>query len=191
MELYSTKAHNQANSKLIGDEPVWIFGYGSLIYKVDFPFIECRTGYIKGWERKFWMQSQDHRGTPEKPGRVLTIHQVNDAECFGMAYLIDPVVLKDIDHREQNGYLRQSLDVFTHCGEKLNAITYIGDPDAPVYQPESNNQKLAEQIYKSIGPSGPNTDYLFNMADALRQYNENDSHIFDIEQHVKDIQALK
>jgi cation transport regulator ChaC len=184
MKLYSTKAHNQANSDITGDKPVWIFGYGSLIHKVDFPYLDRKEGHIHGWQRRFWMASQDHRGTPEKPGRVLTIHKVENEPCFGVAYLIEPEVLSDIDHREQNGYLRQNLDVTTQNGESLKAITYIGDPDAPVYQIENNNQKLAEQILKSTGPSGPNRDYLFHLADALRKHNENDAHIFDIEARV-------
>lgn len=185
MELYSTKDINQKRSAELGEGPVWVFGYGSLIYKVDFPFIAKKTGYITGWQRRFWMASQDHRGTPRQPGRVLTIHPVAHARCFGVAYLIEPEILVPLDHREQNGYLRENIQFTSASGEAISAITYVGDPKAPVYQKEDHHQVIADIIVNSTGPSGPNRDYLFDMAQALRDFDEVDEYIFEIEKDVR------
>lgn len=98
----------------------WIFGYGSLIYKPP-PHTDLRVpGYIHHYVRRFWQSSNDHRGTPERPGRVVTLitHDFWQAlvppdvhaagRTWGVAYRIRPDkvdAVKDyLDLREQNGY---------------------------------------------------------------------------------------
>ena len=64
----ATIAINQRMNKFDGHAQVWLFGYGSLIYKADFPYIERRPASIEGWTRRFWQGSHEHRGTPMAPG---------------------------------------------------------------------------------------------------------------------------
>ena len=86
----------------------WVFGYGSLIWRPDFEYMERLPASLRGWERRFWQASPDHRGTPEAPGRVVTLVPVSGAVCEGMAYRIAGAVWAPIraalDHREKAGY---------------------------------------------------------------------------------------
>ena len=52
---------------------MWLFAYGSLIFRPGFAYIERRVAWMHGYARRFWQWSPDHRGTPEAPGLVLLV----------------------------------------------------------------------------------------------------------------------
>lgn len=181
---HDTIAINQRMDKFDGHHSVWLFGYGSLIYKADFPFIERRPASIANWTRRFWQGSHDHRGTPEAPGRVVTLVAEAGATCDGMAYLITPQVFAHLDHREKNGYLRLPIDITFDDATGAEGLVYIATDDNAAFLGPASERDIASHIAASSGPSGANREYLIELAHALRAMGKTDPHVFAIEDYL-------
>jgi len=179
-------------------EEIWLFGYGSLIYKVDFPFIEKAPASIIGWQRRFWQGSDDHRGTPQQPGRVVTLIQSALDECSGMAYKVTQDVFEHLDHREKNGYLRYEVDIYfkglkhdtIKNTEYKKGLVYIASEDNAAFLGDASDHEIAQQIHRCSGPSGQNRDYVFQLAEALKTLGDNDEHVVSIDRILKQLNRL-
>ncbi|MBV1879722.1 MAG: gamma-glutamylcyclotransferase [Pseudomonadales bacterium] len=138
-----------ASQKTSQQQSVWIFGYGSLIWRTDFDFMLQQPAYIKGWGRKFWQGSTDHRGTPTAPGRVLTLEKTQGI-CCGMAYKLpmesQNTILQSLDYREKDGYKRLELDL------------YFFDQVAPVFNQIVPDSRNTDQRQKNSQKHNQNTE---------------------------------
>lgn len=90
-----------------------------------------------------------------------------------------------LDQREKNGYLR----VFTELHwldepEQTQGLMYLASADNEAYLGPDTDAVIAVHIAGSEGPSGPNSDYLLQLAQALRDMDEQDKHVFAIEQQL-------
>jgi cation transport regulator ChaC len=164
---------------------LWIFGYGSLLWKQDFPFAEARSAWVLGWERRFWQSSTDHRGEPGNPGRVVTLVRSPSAVCHGIAFRLrteeETAVLDHLDHREQGGYVRQDVDVRLTGAERVPAILYRADEANPQFIGPATMASIAEQVRRARGPSGSNAEYVRRLAASLRELGAVDPHVFELE----------
>lgn len=176
-----------------GDGDLWIFGYGSLVWRPAFEFEEQRPGWIWGWARRFWQGSTDHRGTPQAPGRVVTVVPQPGARCWGVAYRVGPrvarTVLARLDHREKGGYRREHVAVELDDGRHVgSALMYLATPDNENYVGPAPLEEIAAQVRRCHGPSGPNTEYVLRLADALQRIGatpQQDEHVFELAQRVR------
>lgn len=182
----NTIAENRRR-KLDPTRNVWLFGYGSLVFKVGFPYLERRAATIDGWARRFWQGSHDHRGTPEAPGRVVTLVRREGAVCAGVAYLVSPEVFEGLDVREKNGYLRVSEVIRFADGSHAQALMYVATEQNEAFLGPASAQAIARHIAAARGPSGCNSEYVMSLARALRQLGAVDEHVAAIERHLQEI----
>lgn len=162
---------------------MWIFGYGSLIFRPDLPYRERRTAWLRGFSRRFWQGSPDHRGTAEAPGRVVTLVAEEGARCLGVAFDVAPSVAEDVllglDHREKAGYRRQTAPLEDRDGRLAipDALFYVAEAGNPDWVGEAPLEEIARVVAGSVGPSGLNRDYVWSLRDALRALGEPDPHV--------------
>jgi len=161
-------------------------------------YLQATPARIHGYERRFWQGSHDHRGTPDEPGRVVTLIANEGAVCDGMAYLLDENTVAEIfeklDYREKNGYERiqvtMQLATFQqNPGRDVDGLAYIATHENPAFLGAAPLEDIAQQINECVGPSGKNADYLFELAAALRALDVCDPHVFELESLVNSMAA--
>ncbi len=146
----------------------WIFGYGSLMWRPDFPYAESARARLHGYHRAFCISSTHHRGSATRPGLVLGLDR--GGACEGVAYRVPApaaaTVLAYLRKRELiSGVYREAhVPVALHdsAHRTVPALAYIVERCHPSY---TGVQSLAEQahlIRGARGVSGNNLDYLLS-----------------------------
>ena len=165
----------------------WIFGYGSLVWRPDIPFVDSRPAVLEGWSRRFWQGSTDHRGVPGAPGRVVTLVEDAAEACWGRAFLVAAddrdAVMGTLDYREKGGYTLAEVSLIFPAANSsaTEGLVYVATPGNPNYLGPAPMDEIAAQVRVSHGPSGANVEYVLRLAEALREIGADDPHVFELE----------
>jgi cation transport protein ChaC len=160
-------------AKSMSATDIWIFGYGSLVWRPGFDSDHQEIARLPDYARSFCMWSVHYRGTHENKGLVLALDYQIGIHCDGVAFRVNaesaPAVLKYLRAREliSAAYLEVQRDIELQSGEVVNAYTYVIDPGHEQYAAGLALDAQADIIARAVGDAGPNTEYLFNVASHL------------------------
>lgn len=174
-------------------KPVWIFGYGSLIWKPGFDYAERKRALLTGYRRRFCMTSVHYRGTPEVPGLVLALDRDPAGSCEGVAYRLAEAncdaALAYLRERElvSYAYHEMVLPLRLEDGASVEAIAYVVNRDHAQYSGVLDLADQARIIARAVGPMGSNLDYLDQTVASLEALEIADDELSALRALVSDI----
>jgi cation transport protein ChaC len=157
---------------------LWVFGYGSLMWRPGFPFLERRHARLNGYHRSLCVYSHVHRGTPERPGLVLGLDR--GGSCHGVAFRVPAgeaeATLHYLREREQATavYRERHLPVELEARRVVVAVAYVVDRRHRQYAGRLPDSELLRHVRQGIGVSGRNPDYVRSTHEHLVQMGVND-----------------
>jgi cation transport protein ChaC len=145
---------------------LWIFGYGSLMWRPDFAYEEAVHARVDGWRRGFFIYSTHHRGSHAKPGLVLALDR--GGSCEGIAFRVAGAqaarTLAYLRAREQVSgvYIECALNasLLDGSGRLVRAVTFVAERRHPSYAGRLCLKEQAHLIRAAAGISGANYHYL-------------------------------
>jgi cation transport protein ChaC len=166
-------------------EDLWVFGYGSLMWRPDFPFVERLEARLLGAHRALCVYSFVHRGTPERPGLVLGLD--HGGACRGIAYRVAAAArgatVAYLRAREQaTSVYRECLRPITLACEpprRVSALCYLVDRGHVQYAGRLSLERQLHLVRQGHGRSGANRDYVVETVRSLEQlgYRETELHL--------------
>ena len=149
----------------------WVFGYGSLMWRPGFAYLDRQGATLHGRRRAFCIYSVHHRGTYERPGLVLGL--ARGGAVRGAAYRIAAAdwdgVYAYLREREQptETYVEARVHVRLADGRRVEALTFLSDQSHPQWAGVLSLERQAELITGAVGLSGRNEDYLSDLVSHL------------------------
>jgi glutathione-specific gamma-glutamylcyclotransferase len=153
------------------DGGLWVFGYGSLMWRPGFVYVRRCKALLRGWRRRLCVFSHIYRGTPERPGLVLGLDR--GGACPGVAFEVEAALreptLRYLREREQVTavYVERVAPITLEFGSRVQAVTYIADRLHEQYAGRLEREEMLEIVLGGRGKSGANAEYILETHDHL------------------------
>lgn len=167
----------------VGD--LWVFGYGSLMWKPGFVHVEVRAARICGYHRALCVRSWVYRGTPEVPGLVVGLDR--GGSCIGRAFRVsaaDKDAVADYLYERElatNVYLPKLVPVQLDDGRRVSTLTFIVDRSHVQYAGRLSAEEAAIIVRGAHGRHGPNTEYISRTVEHLDELGIADSLLHEVQ----------
>lgn len=153
------------------DGDFWVFGYGSLMWRPGFDFLESALAFVHGYHRSLCIFSHVHRGTPERPGLVLGLD--HGGSCQGVAFRVAggtrAATLAYLRERElvTSVYLEKTVPLRFSDGGATRALAFIVDRAHGQYAGRLPIEEVARLVAEGVGACGDNPAYVRNTYEHL------------------------
>lgn len=173
-----------------GSGQIWVFAYGSLIWKPACEFVEIRTGLLRGWHRAFCLGWNTwFRGSKSNPGLMLALDR--GGSCKGALYRLPPGQAEEniekLCRREMSqkpsSFPPRWVTVATEHGP-VRAFTFCIDRNSGRYVSGLSEAEVADVLAKAVGSRGSMVEYLFNTVSHLEQLGIHDPHLWRLQELV-------
>lgn len=173
--------HDDAVIPRLPEGDLWVFGYGSLMWKTGFAYTESIESKIFGYHRALCVASMVHRGTPENAGLVLGLDR--GGSCAGKLFRVCVTKKEQVaDYlyaRELATavYLARIVKAYTSDGRCIQALTFVVDTNHHQYTSGQSPSQLAGIARNASGVSGKSSDYLISTLEHLRKSSIHDKQL--------------
>jgi glutathione-specific gamma-glutamylcyclotransferase len=158
-------------AEAVSDGALWVFGYGSLMWRPGFSYARRSKALLRGWRRSLCVYSHVYRGSPERPGLVLGLDR--GGACPGVAFEVDAALrettIRYLRERELATavYLERVTPVTLESGDRVLALTYVADRLHDQYAGRLDREAMLEYVRAGKGKSGDNVEYILETNDHL------------------------
>lgn len=172
-----------------GNEALWVFAYGSLIWRPDFEAVEHECATAFGWHRSFCLKISRWRGSPSQHGLMLALER--GGSCDGVIYRLPDegrraqirrMLFREIRFHHNLDMIRW-IPVHTAQG-KVRAMVFWAGPKGQHVVSDMTTDQVASVLARACGPLGSCAEYLYNTVLHLRDFGIHDRNLWALQERV-------